>query len=337
MEFLDFLAQCEDKAFWQKQKLLCFKGGADYPCLFFVELFGALGAKNILPAACKSMLIGSVEKNKLFASLKQSFLGQENFYWLSAYDFGKTEKGKGELFNFLATYAGPHFVAFYLNDDKMTAQHKAMLKNQTVVRVEGHIDIKTFERIASLLGNGSIRGPKKLFIKKLFKQVDHIFLDKAVLLIKYLELVHAKHLDEFYDYIMSFLVDVSPSLHLLSQHFFAKKPEPFFAVWSQVHKDYSDMFWVSFWAEQFFRAYYFVKFYKEKNFSKARAMSFRLPFMFMKRDWQNFSLNELSNYYQFIYNIDFKLKTGSTLCLFDLFYVSCFSSQDKKRDVRLCP
>ena len=95
------------------------------------------------------------------------------------------------------------------------------------------------------------------------------------------------------------------------------------------------MFWIAFWTNKLFRAYYFIQFFKKKDFAQARSISYGLPFMFVKRDWQNFSLDQLSKYHDFLYTSDFKFKTGSTFYSLDLFYLNHFCVKDTKKKVFL--
>jgi hypothetical protein len=328
VDFRAFLKQAKNTLFWEKNKVVCFKGrGGDYPCLFFTQLFDFLEQKGILPAPRKNLFIDSTEKKNIFESLQQSFLGQRTFYWLSEYQFGKIEKGnKKELFDLLTHYNGENFVSFYLHVEKLTAQCKNNLKNMLVINIDEFVDKVLLNEILQLFDK-KFDANKREFIKQIFKISQTLLWDKALLLVYYLELVNVRYLNEYQDYLFSLLVDLKPSLHLLAQHFFTKKPEQFFNIWSKVYQDYSEMFWISFWTSKIFRAYYFIQFAKQKDFAKARSVSFGLPSMFVKGDWQNFSLKQLSNYHTFLYTNDFKVKTGSTFYSLDLFYLNHFCNK----------
>ncbi len=331
IDFLKFLQNVKDKNFWENKKIVCFNGSNDYPFLFFAKLFRFLDSKNILPMHLKILNLDSIEKRDLFINLNQSFLGQSNFYWLSELEFTRSLKNSLEIFNFLINYNGDNFVSFYVKDEKIGSKYKNISKKICIVDVQEEIDLILFENLLELFEK-NIKDKKSVFVKKLFRQVGTIFLDKSILLIRYLELMNSKTLEDFYEYIFQILIDVSPSINLLSRYFFENKAELFFKIWSQVHNDYSEMFWISFWTDKIWRAYYFVKFCKLKKFRQARIIGFGLPFMFMERGWQNFSLNRLSNYYQFLYNNDFSFKTGSTFCSLDLFYLNHFSEKNFLRE-----
>jgi hypothetical protein len=217
-----------------------------------------------------------------------------------------------------------------LNDEKLTEQYKGSFKDVLVVHVEEQVDQACVEYVLKLFEK-KLDAKKMAFIKQVFKVSSTLFLDKALLLLQYIELVNTRYLDTCKDYLFSILIDVEPSLHLLAQYFFTKKPEPFFDIWSKVYQDYSEMFWIAFWANKIFKAYYFIQFANRKDFAKARSISFGLPIMFVKRDWQHFSLKQLSEYHTFLYTNDFKFKTGSTFCSLDLFYLNHFCSKGTKK------
>lgn len=329
MSLESFLQQASKKTFWDNKRVVCFKG-KDYPFLFYSNLFNYLDDKNILPANNKNLIISQVDKAKLLGSLQQSFLGEKTFYWLGVYKATDAAKSKSDLFKFIVNYSGPNFIAFHLNDEKITSKVSSQVKRMDFIEIEENVNKSLFEKLIKFFGLDL--GSRKLgLVRKIFQQAKYLSLDQSCMLMQYLDLVNPKMIDDFYDYLSSILVDVQPSLNLLSQYFFSRQKEAFFNVWSFVCNDYSEMFWISFWSEQIWKAYNVVKFLKQKNFASARSMSFRLPFMFINQGWKNFSLNELANRYQFLYNVDFAFKTGSTFCSLDLFFVKHFMNKNFKK------
>ena len=320
MNFSQFLKSCDNKNFWTNKKVICFES-KDYPLLFFNNLFNFLENKSLLPAQRKNLFLNSTEKIKLFASLQQSFLGQKSFYWLGEYKAGKTE-----LLEYLINYKGPHFIVFCITSEKSNAKLTTLLKKAGSVNIEDKINYETFEQIIKL-NQKNLVTKKLTLIKKIFNQAGTLLLENACMLLQYIELTNSKESNQNFEYISSLALETQPSLTFLAQHFFTKQPEKFFNIWSQVCDDYSDMFWISFWSEQIWRAYYVTKFMKQKNFSAARSLSFRLPYTFIQKDWQNICLNTLEKCHQFLYNNDYKLKRGSTFYNLDLFYFNYFTNK----------
>jgi hypothetical protein len=321
MKLIEFLNQSKQKEFWHGSSVVCFKGESYY-FLFFSALFDFLGKKELLPATRKNIFITDIDKSKLFASLQQSFLGQTYFYWLGEYTVSSKDKNKLQMLDFLVKYKGPHNIAFFLNTEKLTIKNLSLYKKVDFIEVENKVDKDLFQVFLKFF-EYKISSKKLGLIRKLL-QTSAVSLDQVCILLQYLGLINDKMVDGFSQYLSSIISKEQPSLFLLSQHFFQRQAEPFFGIWSKLYKDYPDMFWISFWSEQIWKAYNVVKFLREKNFTQARSMSFRLPFTFINRDWKNFSLNELAKLYQFLYNIDFAIKTGSNFDSLDLFYFNHF-------------
>jgi hypothetical protein len=63
----------------------------------------------------------------------------------------------------------------------------------------------------------------------------------------------------------------------------------------------------------------------QKQFVNAKKMSYRLPYSFINKDWQRVQIDELVECYEFLYQIDYAIKTGSTFCSLDLFFAHYFA------------
>jgi len=131
MIFTEFLENSINKNFWIKYKIICFTGN-DYPFLFFNNFFKKCENKKRLPAEYKSLPLNSTDSIQLMGNLQQSFLGQNNFYWLSECDIKKNTSN----LNFLLNYKGPHFISFYLNEEKITNKIKTQLKKILTIKID---------------------------------------------------------------------------------------------------------------------------------------------------------------------------------------------------------
>lgn len=96
--------------------------------------------------------------------------------------------------------------------------------------------------------------------------------------------------------------------------------------------DYPAQFWIAFWSEQLVKAYGFVLYSQQKNYSAAKKISYRLPFSFTKTDWKKIDQHELVRAHHFLYFYDFHIKNGGTDRMFDLFYSNFFTGFYKKTD-----
>jgi hypothetical protein len=113
---------------------------------------------------------------------------------------------------------------------------------------------------------------------------------------------------------------------MLSEYFFAYDANNFFKLWSVIEKNYSEMFWISFWAEHLWRACCVINYLNLGDFAQAKRAGFRLPYTFINRDWKKHNIIKLKKLYCLLYKIDYLYKTGSPFCLFEFFYLSHFLS-----------
>ncbi len=332
MKLTEFLEQTKQKKSFQTKQVTCFIGN-DYPYLFFTKLFSFLDKKQWLQSGYKVLNFESTEKKELQSSLSQTFLGNTSFYWLSNATVKSTDKKGTKLLQFITKYNGPHLVAFYLDKTKGSKFLKNSninisngdISNVDIIEIDDDLNLTSIKKIFNFFEFKITNNKLELFNKIFSDKSSHFNLDQVCILMQYFDLIGSKNTDEFVSYLSGIINQTSPSLNLLGKYFFENKPKQFFDVWSKTEKDYPDIFWISFWAEKIYRAYFVVKFLKDKQESKARSLSFGLPYMFLKRDWKSFSLNMLSNYHDFLYTNDFKIKTGSKFCFLDLFYLNHFN------------
>jgi DNA polymerase III delta subunit len=112
------------------------------------------------------------------------------------------------------------------------------------------------------------------------------------------------------------------SLFSLSQALFDRKPSSFFKLWKQFSQKYSVPFWITFWSEQLWRAYCYVRLQKNGKEAEAKKIGYRLPFSFLNRSWRNYTLEELKTYHHLLYEIDYQVKNGGSAYALDLFYAT---------------
>lgn len=317
MDFLSFLSQASEQRFWLQRRRFCFVSEA-YPLTFFNILFKKLEQKNILPAPYQRIFLESTEKKLLQATLQQSILGSYSFFWLGSLSEERESKSLQELAATLLAYQGPHTVAYFIESDSKLMPKKAddIIQLQTDLNIESFITLVQFFDI-------TFDAKKMSLIRTLFNHNNTISLDVCWMLINYLELISSKYIEDYTIYLAN-LVGRAPSLSVLSEHFFSKNSQQFFALWPKIQKEYPDMFWIIFWAEQMWKAHYVTSFLHAKDFVQAKRMSFRLPYSFINRDWKKSSSKEFAQAYTFLYHMDYALKTGSSFCSLDLFYMNYF-------------
>lgn len=319
MKFEDFLNKIKQDSLKFSEKVTCFVGD-ECQILFFRYLFDQLEKESKLPAGFKSLDINAKDKPSFYSNLKQSFLGQSNFYWLGDLAQKVSSKNRDEILKFLSSYQGPHFVSFFLSKNEKVSS--GLLKNIEIVEIEDRVGKQVFLK---LLDAFKIKlNPQKLNIicNKVFFNSTYS-LDESFMMMRYFEVINMRYINEFYDY-LTLILGSQQSLYSLSDAFFSKNEKAFFSLWQDINDDYSDMFWVSFWSDQIFKAYHVVKFLKKKDFARAKRISFRLPYNFIKMDHKRFCAEKLVDSYEFLFSIDFAIKKGSSFCSLDLFYLNNF-------------
>ncbi|MBD3231075.1 hypothetical protein GF322_00240 [Candidatus Dependentiae bacterium] len=320
MNLNEFLKNIKNKNFWSKQRVL-FLISANYPVLFLKKMFKKLEEQKLLPASLQKLSFDLMDNSQILSHLQQSFLGQSIFWWLGEYNFRKTDKNKLKILEFFLKYKGPNFISLYVDDNRFPIK----INDQMKVEIDEKINYKQFKSIL-LFFEKQFNSSKINLIKNLFENKRKISIELVCSIIDYLEFVNANNVDIFQEYLLSILNFENSSLYKLTEYFFCKKTANFFTLWSKIYKDYPEIFWINFWAEKLWKAYYVVRYLKQEDFATARSLSFSLPFNFIKEDWKNVDLTTIKKSYDFLYNADFAIKTGSKFCILDLFYVNYFTN-----------
>lgn len=316
MKFSSFLRNAFNQAFWNQQKSISFEGN-EFPPFFFDLLFKKMVAEKILAAKPSSIFLQSQSAEGLRAILGQSILGESKLFWLgNISEFIKTQK-KFSLSE-LEHYHGPNSIIYFVSSKEA---------NKTSISIDNTINKET----AMFIGKSfTEQASKKIdyVVETVFQKFKTLDLNATCKLLHYAPLMSSKELKSAIPYTLSILSSKNSSLFELSENFFSYKSQPFFALWSILEKQYPPMFWVSYWSEQIWKAYYTRLYLQQKNFVAAKKISYRLPHSFINKTWKNFTLEQLRYLHQKLYNIDFAIKKGSSFYSLDLFYLAHFIKGD---------
>jgi hypothetical protein len=236
--------------------------------------------------------------------LLQSFLGQSLVYWLSVPTAAaKSAKVRQQVAQFLKTYAGPHAVWVLVGDEQAAdfGSCRRVLIAPTVAATQLNDMAALFgmERsalVVSGLGVVPARGV--------------LTLDAAAVLLVHAGFVPTRSAEQATSFLQR-LLPQDISLVVLAELFFSGHWQSFLTQWAAVSGAYSDMFWVSFWTEQLWRAYWVCWYMQRGQQARARSMSYRLPSTFMQAGWRQNSLLVLRAQYEHISFVDTALKSGS--------------------------
>ena len=323
MKFESFLTRAQDPLFWEERVVICFQAN-NYSFSFFYQLFKFLEQKKVFFAPLKKIHTDPFDHKKLVPLLSQGLLGSYHYYWLGDVASSMKEKDAPKAMEFLASNSGPNRIIFFLDDETVSA-HKKVLRDIDIITIKSALMLEDFQRICTFFEQ-NLSEKKQLLVKKIFKQAGTLSLDFACILLGYLDLINVRFVDEFFAYIAP-QFNVQPSLALLSENFFSRNAQSFFKTWSVVAGDYSEMFWIAYWSEQIWRAFHVINLMQQQDFSRAKKISYRLPFAFIQRDWKKFKPKQLLLLHEQLYTIDFSLKKGSTFCSLDFFYFTHFHNQ----------
>jgi len=283
----------------EKEKVIVLKG-YEYTPLFFSQLLEKI--KQDSGQAVK-VIAHDTDLVDLFSQLSTSFLGTTAVYWLGEIsNYRPTDQKK--LQSFLQSYQGPHLIMLYVSE-KNTLEPQYGL----IVQMEKEYSYDGVKAISALYPEQDFSGIV-YFLRLLFQKKRLYGLEELALLLQY-QTVLGKNQDLFFEQWFSKISVDDYSLFQVSELFFAKKNLQFVEYWNSIYDQYSEMFWVSFWSDQLFKAYFFIS-QMQKNKIVAKNETYGLPFSFLKVDWKKHNLAELQACHQKIYHIDNSLKNGAS-------------------------
>jgi len=321
MELLPFLTSLTSPRSLDPYNMVILQAKEPAPLLFNTALrarIAALGSKIDMldPAELDFALFRS--------TLETSFLGMSTRYWL--YTAELDERKQRQVLTYLGSYQGPHTIVVCVDEEHVELVSSAQ-KSLCIV-LPPHVTEKMFIELAQFLYPAHISKNFAQFAQAIFKRRLSIALDTACLLMQY-GVVLGAATPQFVAQWLDKIVVADKSLFTLSQHFFARDTHRFFTLWRTLKDDYPEVFWLTYWSEQLWRACIVVNLQRENNIVEAKKMSFRLPFSFMQKDWRNYSGGELKNAHHFVYDLDYRLKNGS-ICPMELLYAKFFLGDFKQ-------
>jgi hypothetical protein len=318
MNLNQFLELAHDPAWWHRYSRIIFYG-ATLQSVFLNRLFTSLEKRNSLPAPLHRYSAELYGEASVIGALSQALLGNNLCYWLGDLSsLKKTTKKRQDLVSFVAAYKGPHKALFFV-DNKISHEEGAVTINcdETITPV-------LLSLLALTLGYEPTADKLNLILA-IVRENEIVSLDSICLLFDYTDLINRKQLPLYQDYIGE-LIDRRYSLSTLTDCFFRQDAVGLFAMWRKMSGDYSDIFWIVFWAEQVWRAYLVVYFMQQKNYRDAKRMSFRLPYSFVNTLWKQHDMKKLAQAYQYLYTCDYKLKRGEIAEPIESFFIVYFSS-----------
>ena len=315
MNCVQFLKTIQEPNWASRIHVVCLQS-KKYPLLVSSFFLNKLNKKSSTLQTV-SLDVALLEDDQLKAQLSVSFLGQRMFYCLGDLTMLDAKKHKS-LVTFLQSYCGPHTVYFYSDlFESKNEQHIIVELLETVLSDK-------LKEIAEHVLDGQQRAVLDLLLTAQSYQ-----LESAFLLLSYVEIMSKPMIAEFKKTWFNKLISPESSLFTLSSLFFARNEKQFFAQWLTIRDEYVPAFWITFWSEQLFRSSSFIGLMRAGNTAHAKKIAFRLPFTFLKKEWQHYKQAELTRAHDFLYHIDCSLKNGGEPFSLDLFYLKFFLREFK--------
>jgi len=252
----------------------------------------------------------------IYPQLQTTFLGQTFLYWFPDLVTISSKKKRADLLAYIATYQGPHQLVGCVTDEQ-----EIKLSNGLTIELQ---DSYTSDQVVKLTMLYGQQKPEIIayFIGKLYRYRKQYSVEQLSLLLDYAGVL-GKNSEQFFSQWLDLLVVSDVSLYWVSQLFFEKKAAEFFEIWATVRPLYSDQFWTSFFSEQLFKAYWTVC-WQARIAPEHKAITFGLPFSFLKHDWKLHQKAALQQAHQKIYEVDLLLKSGGSASRLDLFLAQFF-------------
>lgn len=283
--------------------------GTNYPLLFLKKIRDYIQVQRGLKIICIDMQ--EAELVQIRAQLEMSFLGQHNIYWLG--DLSSLSLKNYTLWmSYLSNYNGPHSILFFTTKEFSG-------KKVTLISLPEQIDYIFFKDL--LFFWSSEEWERLSYTAELiFKKMGTLSLDQMMQVMEYAQVLGSGR-SAFLDNWLTSIIKPESSLFNLSGALFAGDKRSFLKQWRQLQKDYEFPFWMAYFSEQFFRAYFYINYKKEHKHLEARKIGFRLPFSFLQRDWKKREPMIFQDAHQRITEIDFNLKNGGSELILDQLFL----------------
>ncbi len=301
MDLKTFLEHAQNQEWWSNQSVIFFVMDADYPCLFFAHLFKQV--QSLIGPARSLDFHDSENAHAIRASCESSFLGCKSYYWCK--HIGAVEaKRRTVWLDYFKRYRGPNCLLVGVSQMPTGVE-----KDRVQVTIE---ELSSTMEVQQLLSWAGIRDIKlRSFIAaELCKRTKKVPLDTVCLSAHYGMLAGADY-SSVLPRIIDTLLMPEKSLFVLSGFLLARNGQQFFRAWAAIADDYPEIFWIAYWSDVLWRAYYFASRMKAGNIAEAKQIGNRLPFSFLQRDWKTADTAQLKNAVVALYEIDRDLKNGA--------------------------
>lgn len=161
----------------------------------------------------------------------------------------------------------------------------------------------------------------------LYNLRPNLSLDDSLIFIEHGACVSRKGWDFFAEYSENLLAS-TVQMRDLSEFFWTKDATKFFSAWSKIAQEYPEQFWISYWSNQFFLAYFFIERassgVKVTPVGQEHALS---PNFTWKQGWKRYTKQQCAALHNRLYEVDCELKNGSDEMALQFFFSTHFLSK----------
>lgn len=275
--------------------VLSFKGKS-YPLLFFSLLMQWLRTSG---TPVTTIDLKNSARHDAQRQLETAFLGQLSLFWLGSLSDLSAAEYKFWI-SYVRGYVGPNTLLFFVEDDSSLDQPDALIIPQT-------LSTDLTMHLYTLLYGENIRAVP--FFKKVLQHTKELSVDQACLLMQY-ERVMGRNGDQIIQEIVPLIIAPQGSLFTLSDAVLQKNKKLALALWSTMRDSFSIQFWISYWSEQTWRAYWYIALMRAGRVADAKKVAYRLPYSFIQKVWRSCDPEQLRKAHALLYETDTAIKNG---------------------------
>lgn len=249
------------------------------------------------------------------ATLDQAFLGEKGRYiTFCSQAVNVSSSLKKQLYAYLTHYNGPHNVYLIVSQDDMSLLPASLMRRALLFE-----EVLQFSDL-SLLANVFQYHHAVKISNWLIRHYHGVSFTpaQALCLLDHLEYMPVKNIQAFMKYLPALLPEHA-SLVEVADAWFAGDKKRFYTFFQDIFHEYPEMFWIKFWSEQLWRAWWVTYFVRKREFSLARKMNFRLPGKFFHVYVHKMKLESLENAFSKLTLLDSRIKEGSSWSIYDVF------------------
>lgn len=282
-----------------------------YPLLFMRRL--CTHVQLLLNKSLRVIDVTTCTFDQLQAQLAMSFLGQEYLYLLGDCSVLRAPE-KQKLYKFLISYRGPHAVIFFIGQQP--------IGDIFCITLPESLNSTDYQQLAPFfLTDDQARCAP--ILQKIFSHVGVLSLEQTVQLTDYAQVLGNQRM-AFLNQWLHRIIKPEGSLFQLSGALLAANPKSFWQQWQLLERAYEFPFWLAYFSDQFFRAYFYILYKQHNNHELARRASARLPFSFIQRDYKRYTPQKFLHAHAQLCELDWHLKTGGSALTLESIFVRFF-------------